>query len=110
MPNYLESDIIGTEYRRARFLQISNERNCTPNILIFEERVIQFDNETIGQDIDRLHCQFSPETEFPIIDPMTGEPTENTATHQEVYVLLNSLYRHLAAERDANAIATPPPM
>lgn len=108
MPNYQESAVAGTEYRRARFLQISNERNNVPNILIFEERVIQFDNESIGQDIDRLSAQFEAQATFPQINVETGEPTENSYTHQDIYVMLHSLYRDLAAKRDAAQIPVQP--
>lgn len=110
MANYLESNISGTEYKRARFLQIANDRNTTPNILIFEERVISFGDQTIGQDADRLSATFNPSATFPEIDIDTGEPTDNTFSHQDLYIILHSLYRDLAAKRDATVAVPPPPV
>ena len=104
MPNYKETEVSGTEYRRARLLQIINGRLSTPTISIHEERVISFGDQTIGQDCDRLAADFNPSEVFPRIDAETGEPTEDMYSHSDVYDILHSLYRHLAKIRDDAAV------
>ena len=104
MPNYKETEVSGTEYRRARLLQIINDRLSVPSIAVYEERVISFGDQTIGQDCDRLSADFDPSAEFPRIDVATGEPTGEMYSQSDIYDILHSLYRHLAKIRDDAAI------
>ena len=63
------------------------------------------------ENLGAIHQEFTPEnasTEFTMLDPVTNEQIGSTATFQDVYVLLFSLYNHMAAARDAAAEAVQP--
>lgn len=104
MAEYKETTLAGTAYTRAMGVQVSN--GDTHKAIEFqEERVINLsDGEVIRRPGGRVYSPFTTEnalTAFPILDPTTGVDTGMTATYQDVYVQLYSLYLHLAAERDA---------
>ncbi len=110
-------------YDRAAKITIYNPLNATPGIEFLEERV-ERRNEN-GKDLPEkslglisgqlevglLYKDFTAEnalTEFPLVNPVTGEELGATGTYQDLQVLLYSLYFHLAEERDA-IIPTEPP-
>ena len=52
----------------------------------------------------------SAETEFTLVHPLTGD-VMGTAQYQQLYLMLHSLYLHVAAERDAaEALFMPTPV
>lgn len=104
MPNYNESNISGTKWRRARSVVIDNTYGRPPIIAFSEEDIVSFDNSTMAQgmppEVPPLRVLFNPSSIIDLIDPDTGNPLGTTITHMELYTALNSLYRQLAATRD----------
>ena len=104
MANYQETSVAGTSYVRCNKIDVDN-KDLFKMITFYEEQVINLnDGETVRRNIDKVSSPFSAEnanTSFPILNPETGESVGATATYQDVYVTLYSLYLHLAKERDA---------
>ena len=106
MQNYKETAVSGTSYIRAREVTITNTLGGYKGIMFCEEEVSVFGNKIMRENLGAIHQEFTPEnasTEFPLLDPVTNEQIGATATFQDVYVILFSLYYHLAAQRDAAA-------
>ena len=106
MPEYRETSVVGSSYRRGRSLYFENPKGGTPSLYVREEQVTELaDREiieecgSINKSIDDLSVSFS------IRNPQTNEVILNaTMTYQDLYVGLFSLYWHLAEERDAAEI------
>lgn len=106
--NYQEIATSGSMWTRSNKVTISNPYNQTPSVHFEEERVIQLDGGAapITNPNPRfLSANFDATASFPLLDPVTGEPTGATATHQELYVMLHSLYIKTATDSDAQAAA-----
>ena len=104
MQNYKETIVSGTSYVRAREVVVSNVIDGYKGIMYCEEEVSILGEKIMREGIGAIHQEFTAEnasTEFPLLDPVTNEQIGSTATFQDVYVLLFSLYYHLAAQRDA---------
>lgn len=104
MPNYNESTVTGTRWTRSNSVRIFNDYQSTPQINFAEEEIVSLgDGEFLKKPKGGIGTLLTPEniiTEFNLLNPETGD-TIGTGTYQQVYVLLHSLYLHLAAERDA---------
>lgn len=102
MSEYRETTIIGSSYQRGRTLIFENPRNAAPSILIKEETVNIFPTKEIAEpagEIRKIITDLS--ITFPIRNPATNIIIEGqTATYQDLFVLLYSLYWHLAVKRD----------
>lgn len=101
MPNYKETEVVGSQYQRARLIQINNELNQTPFITFCEERVTVLPDKEFHEDVGQLTCSFDPVGEIVLINPETDEATGATISHAEFYAIVYSLYKQLAIERDA---------
>ncbi len=102
--NYQETTISGTSYVRGREVTVINQLGGYKGIMFAEERVSVFGETIMRENIGAIHQELTPDnagTPFALLDPETGEPVGGAATFQDVYVLLFSLYYHLAAQRDA---------
>ena len=116
MQNYKETTVSGTSYVRANEVSIKNALNGYKGIMFVEEEVSILGEKILRENVGPIHQEFSAEnasTEFELLNPVTNEPIGSTATYQDVYVLLFSLYYHLAAARDAanetaNEVTTQP--
>jgi len=107
MPDYRESTAEATSHRRAYAVHLQNpyERPEASGILFEEEDVMTMAGRTIRVTTGTVSSGFTPAATFPLLDPTTGGPTGATATHMDVYVMLNSLYIHLAMLRDEDDAA-----
>lgn len=104
MQNYKQTTVSGTSYVRAREVTITNLLDGYKGIMYSEEEVSVLGSKIMRENIGAIHQEFTAEnagTEFPLLNPVTNEPIGETATFQDVYVLLFSLYCHMAALRDA---------
>lgn len=106
--NYLPTTTAGDTHRRSPVVNGSNILGKTPVITYQEEDVVY---DSTGKPFHSFAGSVSkvldaPDTEFNLIDPTDGTTVIGTAKHQDVYVMLYSLYRSIAAERDA--AETPP--
>lgn len=100
MSNYKETNISGTKWTRAKRIIIENPKDQIASILINEEDVIEFDTkETIIPSTSLYETFSDPSKSFNLLNP-TDDSIIGSATYQEVYIMLYSLYIYLANQRD----------
>jgi len=103
MANYQETTVSGESYVRCNYVKINN--GMASKIISFqEEKIINLEDETIIKNLGSVSEEFKAEnaaTEFPLLNPETGEDTGATMSYQNLYVGLYSLYLYLAQVRDA---------
>lgn len=104
MPNYKETPITGTSYMRASRVVCDNNENNRSVQFLEESVMIMSSGEKLAvpaggvtQHLTADNC----DTAFPLLDA-DGTPTGGTATFTDVYLLLMSLYYHVATQRDIN--------
>lgn len=103
MNDYRQSLVSGSTYQRGRSLYFENPRNATRSLLVREERVTVLADREIAEFSGEIRKNVTDLTvEFPLRNPVDNELIGQTATYQDLYVLLFSLYWHLAEERDAS--------
>ena len=101
MTNYQESTVSGTSWKRCADITIRNPISGVPTAIFIEEKVIVLGDQIIRQSDGNCYLEFDPVAgSFPILDPSTKLPTGETATHQQLYKLLYSLYMQTALARD----------
>ena len=108
MSNYKQEVASGESWQRAKEIRVLNPINEFPTIYFDEEQVIQLDTgETIksardpSSTIKETLTFDNATTEFPLINPQTGERIPDaTSTYQELQVLMHSLYIYMAKRRD----------
>ena len=84
---------------------IRNPLEGTKSISFREELVGLLGTETVRRDAGEVAESFTPEnstTSFQLLHTDTGAIL-GTATYQDLYVMLSSLYLALAEKRDASA-------
>jgi len=113
MSEYREAAVEGTSRVRARAMHFNNPLDGLPSVYVEEERVTLLNGHNIITDCagvmgsGELPVISEPLTDmaatFALRDPVTGalDTSGATATYGQVYVLLYSLYWHLAEARDA---------
>lgn len=103
MPDYQESTIAGSKYRRWRRINIENPRVGVPTAGILEEEVLNLGDEIVERPVGNLSISLSdPTKEIPLRDPTNGwELTGATATMGDLYALVGSACWQAALERDA---------
>lgn len=87
--------------QRACLLTVTNKLNEVP-VIAFEEEIVTVENDRIVLAVPQgaLTENFTnPAEEFNLINPDTGDVI-GTSTYMNVYVILHSLYRHIATKRD----------
>ena len=98
--NYKEKAVVVKSWVRAKKVTIHNEYQSVPSIVFTEEEITDFGNQIQRREIGEVSQNFSsPEGTFDVIDPVSGDVIR-TATYQEAYVLLSSLYIDIATMRD----------
>lgn len=103
MPNYKESTIPCTSYVRAHHAVAVNPLQGPKFIQFREETVIVLPDGTssttpAGDCAKFLTAENATES-FPLLDA-DGNPTGQTSTYSDVYLVLMSLYYHVANQRD----------
>jgi hypothetical protein len=117
MSDYKQTTLAGTAYTRACAISIANPLTGVKAINFSEEQIVNLGDETIIRPQGGFQEPFTAEnagTEFALINPVDGTPLGATATYQQIYVMMHSLYFHLATLRDvavaeAAAMAAQPP-
>ena len=108
MPDYKESEVSGTQFRRCNGLQFMNQLGVQTRAVVFsEEDVINIGGKHICTPAGSIFNGLTADngsTESPLIDPVTGQVV-GTATYQDVYNILSSLYLATAMARDAQEAA-----
>lgn len=107
MPNYLESNVVGSKYVRCKSLHVSNPLNGVKYISMEEEQVIQLEDESISKPYSAMSKMLTEETANTTFDILNPEDNSvvSSMTYQDVYAVLYSLYMHSALERDAQEAA-----
>lgn len=109
MPNYKEEVITGSVWQRANLVQIHNTLNAVPSIVFYEEEVVSVPSGPVTRNVGQITESFSdPTIEFNLVHPETGIVL-GTASYQQIYLLLHSLYMHLAHIRDNPVLPVVPP-
>jgi hypothetical protein len=102
--DYRQTTGSAQSWRRARQVQILNQRGVTPSISFSEEDVVSFSGmEVLTPVLSVVRGTFDPNGAIPLVNPDTGELTGASATQAELYVIVYSLYLQLARQRDAAA-------
>lgn len=101
MTNYRSTSVTADSYVRANRVVVENPLGVLPSIMFIEEEVVTRGADTFKLPTSTLRAQMTePATTFNILNP-TDDSIIGSSTYQDVYVLLYSLHRHLAAIRDA---------
>lgn len=88
-PNYQESAVSGTSWKRACRIFVENPLNGAPSLMIVEEEAIVLGDKTITNVCANLNIQFDPAN----------------AEHMAAYSVLNNLYIAARESRDAAVLA-----
>lgn len=106
MAEYKETPITGTKRMRSYRVVANNPASGARSIQFDEEYLTTLDDgRFINEPAGSLRRPFDdPAGKFDLVHPETGTKI-GSASYLDVYVLLHSLYMHLATERDN----TPPP-
>lgn len=106
MSDYKEAQVSGKKWQRAKYINITNERDKAPSITFIEEELIDIgDGEIVSRHIPKvLEKEFTTEnsdTSFALMNTETNTAVkDSTMTYGELYTALYSLYFHLADARD----------
>jgi hypothetical protein len=105
MAKYKKGSVAGETWTRSFQVIINNEYGKMPTIRYDEEDMIQLgDGKVISnRQGDNITYPFNLEeagTSFRLKNPLTDEYVDAYATYQDVFVLMHSLYFHLADLRD----------
>lgn len=105
--NYKQSAVTGETWQRAVRVVVENPyEGGVPAVTFVEEQLINLPGEVITRASGSVSEPFTPANAgevFNLVHPETGAVL-GTATYQDVYVMLHSLYLHVAAKRDAEAV------
>lgn len=103
MASYKESTVSGSIWTRANNVTLLNPYGELPTAIFQEENVVALsDGKYVSQSAGSCTDVFTPESSsetFNLLHPSTGDII-GTAAYQDVYVLLSSLYLHVANKRD----------
>ena len=105
MPKYNETAIVGESWKRAFQILIENRYNQTPKIRFSEEEIFVANDRRLagsynGEGIEAYFTAENALTQFQLRNPITEEYIDQYANYQDLYVLIHSLYFHLAKMRD----------
>jgi len=100
--DYRQTSGTAQSWRRAYQIHVNNFFGQQPNILFQEEDVVSMGDKTFNQpSMTSVSLPFAMGTEIPLLNPLTGEPLGTSAKHEDLQVLLYSLYVQLAQARDS---------
>ena len=105
MPKYNETAVVGESWKRAFQILIENRYNQVPKIRFSEEEIFVASDGRLagsynGGGIEEYFTSENASTQFQLRNPITEEYIDKYASYQDLYVLIHSLYFHLAKIRD----------
>lgn len=107
MANYKQGDITGTAWTRCSRIDISNPYGQAPLAYLYDEEALQLGERVITAPVGNLLLGVDMAASFDVYDPATAQATGDTVTYAQLYGLLYSVYRTVAAQRDALQVAVP---
>jgi hypothetical protein len=100
MPDYKSSVVAGSKWQRSYQVVINNKHQTVPSITFYEEEIVDTGFGVMSQHVSHITRDLNdPAATFDLINPLDGSVV-GSATFQDVYILLASLYLKLAADRD----------
>jgi hypothetical protein len=108
MADYRETVAEALAWRRAKGVTLDNPLTGAKTVTFTEEDVVTLNGTTFNQPVTpvgAVRVEFNPEGVFPLVNPATGDEIGQTANHIDLYVMLHSLYIHLAKQRDVTHAA-----
>jgi hypothetical protein len=115
MSKYNSTNVVGESWVRSNKVFCTNLYGQNPTIYYEEEELFNF---TDGRVVNSKYSPMIPASElftpdnanttFELINPETELPSGTTATYQDLYVLMHSLYFHLVKKRDLREQFTDP--
>lgn len=104
MADYKATVTTTTRWQRCYRMVISNMRAERPKLDCLEEQISVTDDKESSVTVPGCSVSFDPPALVPMRDPITGDLTGKTVTHEHLYAILYSVYRQAADLRDT----TPP--
>ena len=104
MANYKETAVAGSKWTRSWQVVVENKYNQAPNVCFFEETIVDVgDGTPVSKLVPGQITEYftDPSKTFDLVHPVTGAVI-GSATYQDIYVMLSSLYLSLANKRDGN--------
>lgn len=104
MPDYKETAVTGTQWKRCDSVTISNPYGGTPTIRLGEEDRANVGGAQFSKTAAGITFDFDPAIVIQLRDPFTGDVIPGaTMTGAQMYAALYSLYIQKALERDTAA-------
>jgi len=104
MINYQQTTVAGESWIRAKQIVIHNPYAETQSATFLEEKVVNLSDGTVLKNdysgLSEIFDANNATETFDLLNPETGTVI-GSATYQDVYVMLHSLYYHAAIKRDA---------
>lgn len=100
MTTYIKQTADGQPWQHCYTLTMDSPLEGTPVFTFHEETVIKFGETILKQPITACRAVIEPGKRIPILDPITGQSSGQTATHEEIYKYVYSLYIQTATDRD----------
>lgn len=108
MPNYRETQVTRSIYRRCARVIADNPLGSPKTVSYREEDVVIENGTTIQLPLKApLTVPFDESRQIPLLDPETLLPTGQEVTQGFLYVALFSAYIQAAQERDAQEESQP---
>jgi hypothetical protein len=103
MPNlYKPSDIVAQSWQRSNKVTVENELDQVPVITFSEEEVVLIKgNKVVLNRVLLQENMGDPSKTFDLLNPETDEII-GSASYTQIYIMLYSLYKKLALDRDAS--------
>lgn len=101
MQSYSETNVTGTSWKRCPRIELMNALGAQPLISLSEEQVISVGGLTMNKYLGQLVVNYNPTGTIDVYDPVTGDKTTSTISHNEIMAIFYSIYRTAAEERDA---------
>ena len=106
--NYKETSVSGSKWQRAATIVFYNPHAGVPSVTFNEEELAVVGEDTYTKSVGTLSAQFTdPSVSFNLLNPADNTTVIGSATYQDAYVMLLSLYLHLANLRDTPPVAAP---
>lgn len=110
MANYKEEVVSGNKWQRCHRIEISNPYVGNKTVAFYEQELVVLTSEEVIQKSvsvggpGGLFVMFDANTVIDVINPYTLQPTGQTFTHGELYVMLFSAYMDAANKRDISLV------